>query len=55
MDTDAAYIAFSSGKLDDKVKPHLGEHYFANRHFWFGRDDTKKISSMVKNTRTFQK
>lgn len=41
MDTDSAYIAFSSENLDELVKPHLVTHFIENQHLWFGRDDTE--------------
>lgn len=40
MDTDSAYIAFSSGSFEDLVKPELKQHFQQNKNKWFGRDDT---------------
>lgn len=42
MDTDSAYIAFSSDKFEDLIKPELKEHFERNKHHWFGRNDTNK-------------
>jgi hypothetical protein len=36
MDTDSAYIAFSSGSFEDLIKPDLKEHFQQNKHKWFG-------------------
>jgi hypothetical protein len=40
MDTDSAYIAFSSDRFEDLVKSNLKQHFQQNKHKWFGRDDT---------------
>jgi hypothetical protein len=50
MDTDSAYIAFSSENLHELVKPHLVTHFTENKQFWFGRDDTKENELYDKRT-----
>jgi hypothetical protein len=50
MDTDSAYIAFSSENLDKLVKPHLVTHFIENKHLWFGRDDTEANKLYDKRT-----
>ena len=42
MDTDSAYIAFSSDKFEDLIKPKLKENFERNKHKWFGRKDTNE-------------
>jgi hypothetical protein len=42
MDTDSAYIAFSSDKFEDLIKPELKEHFERNKYKWFGRSDTEE-------------
>jgi hypothetical protein len=42
MDTDSAYIAFSSENLNDIVKPELQEHFQQNKHCWVCRTDTEE-------------
>lgn len=34
MDSDSAYITFSSKNLNDIVKPELQEHFEQNKHKW---------------------
>jgi hypothetical protein len=42
MDTDSAYIVFSSENLNDIVKPELQEHFQKNKHCWLCRTDTEE-------------
>ncbi len=48
MDTDSAYIAFSTQIFEDLIKPELKEHYLQNKYKWFPRDDTKQTPNLMK-------
>jgi hypothetical protein len=50
MDTDSAYIAFSSENLNDIVKPELQEHFQQNKHCWLCRTDTEEEMLFDKRT-----
>lgn len=41
MDTDSAYISFTSDKLESLIKPERMEHYLNHKNEWFGRDDSE--------------
>lgn len=40
MDTDSAYIAITSGKIEDLIKSEKIEHFNQHKSEWSGRDDT---------------
>ncbi|KAL8023658.1 hypothetical protein Plhal710r2_c006g0029541 [Plasmopara halstedii] len=51
MDTDSAYIAFSSeNPFEDLVIPELREHYNAHKYDWFPRDDTAENAAFDRRT-----
>jgi hypothetical protein len=50
MDTDSAYIAFSSENLDDIVKPELQENFQQNKHRWLCRTGTEEEMLFDKRT-----
>jgi hypothetical protein len=50
MDTDSAYIAFSSENLDAIVKPELQEHFQQYKHSWFCRTGTEEEMLFDKRT-----
>ena len=35
MDTDSLYMALSTSRLDDAVRPELRQHFYQNYHHWF--------------------
>ena len=41
MDTDSAYISFTSENFDDMIRPELREHYQNHKHEWLGRNDSE--------------
>ena len=50
MDTDSAYIAFSSENLDAIVKPELQEHFQQYKHSWLCRTGTEEEMLFDKRT-----
>ena len=42
VDTDSAYISFSSDILAKLIKPELLKHYKQHKHLWLGRDVTEE-------------
>ncbi len=50
MDTDSAYIAFSSENLNEIVKPELQEHFQQNKHNWLCQTDTEEERLFDKRT-----
>ena len=42
MDTDSAYMALSSEKFEDLIKPEMKEEFERDKYNWFPRTDTKE-------------
>ena len=42
MDTDSAYIAFSSENFEDLIKPEMRQSYLKDKYSFFPRDDTNE-------------
>ena len=50
MDTDSAYLAISSERLEDIIQPHLRDEYQREKSSWFPRDDTAANRAFDKRT-----
>ena len=50
MDTDSAYIAFSSENFEELIKPELKEHYLLNKNKWFPDESTPELKKYHKRT-----
>ena len=50
MDTDSAYVAFSSDNVEDLIKPEMREEYQKVKYDFFPRDDTPEHINYDKRT-----
>ena len=48
MDTDSAYLALSTDKLDDVIKPNMKNEFEQDKYNWFPNETTKELKAYNK-------